>query len=53
MPDDVHLFVRNHGDIPVSMKEEVMRLLREKGWKETTIPDPTLLSDQVIRVRSG
>jgi len=43
MPDDVHLFVRNHNDIPITMKDEIVKILEEKGWKETRIPDPTLL----------
>lgn len=51
LPDDIHLLVRNNGDIPVSMKGDVMRLLEEKDWKETTIPDPTLLPDQILRKR--
>jgi acetyl-CoA decarbonylase/synthase complex subunit alpha len=53
IPEDISLFVRNHGDIPVSMKEEVTRVLKEKGWKETVIPDPTLLPAQIIKKRGG
>lgn len=43
MPNDVHLFVRNHNDIPITMKDEIVQILKEKGWNETRIPDPTLL----------
>jgi acetyl-CoA decarbonylase/synthase complex subunit alpha len=43
MPDDVHLFVRNHRDIPITMKDEIMKILEEHDWEELTIPDPTLL----------
>jgi acetyl-CoA decarbonylase/synthase complex subunit alpha len=43
MPDDVHLFIRNMTDIPITMKDEILDILKEKGWKETVIPDPTLL----------
>jgi len=43
VPEDVHLFVRNLLDVPITMKDEIMRILEEKKWKETTIPDPTLL----------
>jgi len=43
MPDDIHLFVRTFTDVPVTMKDEVMKILEEKKWKERTIPDPTLL----------
>lgn len=43
MPDDVHLFVRNHRDIPITMKDEIITILEEHDWEELTIPDPTLL----------
>ncbi|MGQ9726119.1 MAG: CO dehydrogenase/acetyl-CoA synthase complex subunit alpha, partial [Candidatus Bathycorpusculaceae bacterium] len=50
MPKDIHLFVRNMGDIPITMKDEIVKILEEKGWKETVIPDPTLLP-RLIRKR--
>jgi len=50
MPDDIHLFVRNKADIPITMKDEILKLLEKKGWKETRIPDPTLLP-RLIRKR--
>ena len=50
MPDDLHLLIRTKADIPVTMKEEILRYLEEKGWEETTIPDPTLLP-RLVRVR--
>jgi len=43
MPEDIHRFVRTVADIPVTMKDEIIKILEEKGWKETIIPDPTLL----------
>ena len=43
MPEDIHLFVRTLADLPVTMKDEIIKILKEKGWKETVIPDPTLL----------
>jgi acetyl-CoA decarbonylase/synthase complex subunit alpha len=43
MPDDIHLFVRTAADIPMTMKDEILKILEEKKWKECTIPDPTLL----------
>jgi len=43
MPEDIHLFVRTTADVPVTMKDEIIKLLEEKKWKETVIPDPTLL----------
>lgn len=52
MPDDIHLLVRNNADIPITMKDEVLKILEEKGWKEMRIPDPTLLP-RLIRKRKG
>ncbi|MEM2338576.1 MAG: CO dehydrogenase/acetyl-CoA synthase complex subunit alpha [Nitrososphaerales archaeon] len=49
MPDDIHYFVRRESDIPIMIKDEVMKILREKGWKENVIPDPTLLPRLIKR----
>jgi len=46
MPGDIQLFVRTGADIPITMKEEILRILESKGWKETVIPDPTLIPKQ-------
>jgi acetyl-CoA decarbonylase/synthase complex subunit alpha len=43
MPDDINLFIRNELDIPITMKDEIHKILEEKKWKENRIPDPTLL----------
>jgi acetyl-CoA decarbonylase/synthase complex subunit alpha len=43
MPKDLHLFVRTMADVPMTLKDEFTKILEEKGWKETVIPDPTLL----------
>jgi acetyl-CoA decarbonylase/synthase complex subunit alpha len=50
MPKDLHLFVRTKTDIPMTMKDEITKILEAKSWKETVIPDPTLLS-RMIRKR--
>ena len=50
MPVDIPPFVRNVTDVPVTMKEEIMKVLEESSWKETVIPDPTLLP-RMIRKR--
>jgi len=50
MPDDIHLFVRTVADIPITMKDEIVKTLEEKRWKERPIPDPTLLP-RLIRKR--
>jgi len=50
MPDDIHLFIRNKNDIPITMKSEILKILEEKEWEETRIPDPTLL-ERMVRKR--
>jgi len=50
MPDDIHLFVRTVADIPITMRDEILQILKEKKWKEGRIPDPTLLP-RMIRKR--
>ncbi|MDG6222460.1 MAG: CO dehydrogenase/acetyl-CoA synthase complex subunit alpha [Candidatus Bathyarchaeota archaeon] len=50
MPDDIHLFIRSKMDIPLTMKDEILKILEEKDWKETKIPDPTLL-ERMVRKR--
>jgi acetyl-CoA decarbonylase/synthase complex subunit alpha len=54
LPDDLHLFVRTVADIPVTMKDEVLAFLKEKGWKEfeNPSPDPTLIP-RLVRVKEG
>jgi len=47
MPDDINLFVRSQADIPVTMKEQILPVLKEKGYTEQPIPDPTLLKTQI------
>jgi acetyl-CoA decarbonylase/synthase complex subunit alpha len=50
LPDDINLFVRTELDIPITMKDEIHKMLEEKKWKENRIPDPTLLP-RMIRKR--
>jgi acetyl-CoA decarbonylase/synthase complex subunit alpha len=50
MPQDLHLFVRTMADVPMTMKDEITAILEAKGWKESVIPDPTLLP-RMIRKR--
>jgi len=50
LPDDIHMFVRSPVEIPVTMKDEVVKFLEEKGWKESRTPDPTML-ERMIRQR--
>ena len=51
-PDDIHLFIRTKADIPITEKEDILQILKEKGWEEKVIPDPTLLP-RMIRKREG
>lgn len=47
MPEGIEKFVRTAADIPITMKDEIIKMLEAKGWKETIIPDPTLLPRMV------
>jgi acetyl-CoA decarbonylase/synthase complex subunit alpha len=49
MPKDLHLFVRTMADVPMTIKDEIARILEAKGWRETVIPDPTLLPRMIRR----
>ncbi len=51
MPQDLDLFVRTPADIPMTMKDEMMKILEAKGWKENTIPDPTLLPRMIRKMK--
>ncbi|MCK4702933.1 acetyl-CoA decarbonylase/synthase complex subunit alpha, partial [Candidatus Bathyarchaeota archaeon] len=53
MPDDLHLYVRVEGDVPFTMKKEVLGIIKDKGWEEGKIGmlDPTLL-DRMVRRKS-
>lgn len=47
MPDDINLFIRSPADIPITMKEQILPILQEKGYSEQPIPNPTLLKSQI------
>jgi acetyl-CoA decarbonylase/synthase complex subunit alpha len=49
MPDDIHLLVRTEADIPITMKDEILEVLRNRKWKEGRIPDPTILPRLIRR----
>lgn len=51
LPDDINLFIRSPGDIPVTMKEIILPILEEKGYTELPIPNPTLLKSQIRKPR--
>ncbi len=50
MPEDLHLFVRTQADIPITMKTEILQLLKDRNWEPRKIPDPTLL-ERLVRGR--
>ncbi|MGQ9720869.1 MAG: CO dehydrogenase/acetyl-CoA synthase complex subunit alpha [Candidatus Jordarchaeum sp.] len=41
-PDDVHKYIRVDGDIPLTFKEDLLKVLKDRNWQSTEIPDPTL-----------
>jgi acetyl-CoA decarbonylase/synthase complex subunit alpha len=47
MPQDIPSFVRVTADVPVTVKDEIVKILEHRKWKETVIPDPTLLSRMI------
>ncbi len=42
-PPHIERYIRMEKDIPISLKEDILPILKENGWKERRIPDPTLL----------
>jgi len=52
-PDDIHMFVRSLADVPITMKDEVIRILDEKKWVEGRVPDPTLLPRMIRKKKEG
>jgi hypothetical protein len=38
-------------DVPMTMKDEFIKILEAKNWKETVIPDPTLLPRMVRKMK--
>jgi acetyl-CoA decarbonylase/synthase complex subunit alpha len=51
MPQDLHLFVRTMADVPMTLKDEFTKILDAKNWKETVIPDPTLLPRMIRKMK--
>jgi len=43
LPPDIHLFIRNDKDIPITYKKDVQGMLGEVGWEPREIPqEPSL-----------
>ena len=51
MPQDLHLFVRTMADVPMTLKDEFTKILEAHDWKETVIPDPTLLPRMIRKMK--
>ena len=51
MPSDLHRLVRTRADIPVTMRTEIEQILKDADWKESGIPDPTLLARMVRKTK--
>jgi acetyl-CoA decarbonylase/synthase complex subunit alpha len=49
IPNDIPLFIRTLTDVPITMKDEIVKILDSEGWKENIIPDPTLLQRMIRR----
>ncbi|ODS35932.1 MAG: CO dehydrogenase/acetyl-CoA synthase complex subunit epsilon [Candidatus Altiarchaeales archaeon WOR_SM1_86-2] len=44
LPGDLHRFIRQETDIPMTLKDEILDFLKGKGWKpKKKNPDPTLV----------
>ncbi len=43
MPDDLHMYIRSESDMPMTMKDELKKMLKKTNWKERPIPDPTMV----------
>jgi len=51
LPDDIHLFVRTKADIPITMKDEILKFLEKKKWKEGKIINIPTMLPRLIRER--
>jgi len=53
LPPDIHKFVRAETDIPVTMKDNVLEFIKNKGWKpQKKQPDPTLV-ERLVRKKKN
>lgn len=52
LPSDIDLYIRTEADIPITYRDEVMRYLKEVGWREKPVTsNPTLLDEVVTKYR--
>jgi acetyl-CoA decarbonylase/synthase complex subunit alpha len=46
LPLDIDLYIRTEGDVPVPYRDEVLKYLKEVGWKEKPVTsNPTIIED--------
>ncbi|MDI6889122.1 MAG: CO dehydrogenase/acetyl-CoA synthase complex subunit alpha [Methanocellales archaeon] len=43
MPEDIAMYIRTEADIPITLKAEIMKILKAEKWEPRITPDPTLL----------
>ncbi len=43
IPEDLYKYIRVKADIPINMKDDIEKYLKQKDWKPKEIIDPTLL----------
>jgi acetyl-CoA decarbonylase/synthase complex subunit alpha len=46
-PNDIPSYIRATSDVPITMKDEIMAILKQSGWRERKVPEPTLLEQQL------
>ncbi|MCS7096956.1 MAG: CO dehydrogenase/acetyl-CoA synthase complex subunit alpha [Candidatus Methanomethylicia archaeon] len=52
LPQDIPIFIRTEADIPITYREEVLKMLREVGWTEKpVVSNPTLLEEVVKKMK--
>jgi len=50
IPQDIHRFIRNEKEIPISFDKEIREIMSKNNWQEQPVPDPTLLP-RLVRTR--
>jgi len=48
MPGDLHYYVRNEHDLPITGKDEILKVVKDKGWKEREELSPTVLDPTLV-----
>ncbi|MHA1791954.1 MAG: CO dehydrogenase/acetyl-CoA synthase complex subunit alpha [Promethearchaeota archaeon] len=43
LPPDIDKYIRTEADIPITLKTEIQKILKEKNWKPREVIDPTMV----------